>query len=298
LIVGVNDNTFTDKSSYEEVLVALKSAGNTVQLVVQAAEAGKEKEKNRKSLLSVFGGKSSKEKDIAGASASASSPAAAATSSTETQSRPLSGSISGGAPATRSVTLKREENAGLGMQLRMEAKHVGEIADVIPDSPAAKAGVLAGDRIVEINGASVAGQTIDFLISHLKSNGSEVHLLLVSPVRKSLRQSVKQLFGVGGKSSNALASSEASSQEASTAGAASASSTPAPASAAPASAQPAASAAGSKTDVEQEVSQLRFRLAEAEMGRAAGEKRIQALTSELNDALQEIARLRAAGSNQ
>ncbi len=73
------------------------------------------------------------------------------------------------APPTvaRDRRASRDGFAGIGITLDIHETDV-RIASVLPDTPAASAGLLAGDRIVTIDGVAVAGLTPDDIRSHLR----------------------------------------------------------------------------------------------------------------------------------
>jgi C-terminal processing protease CtpA/Prc len=289
LITGVDGSVFDEKSPYDDVLAALKAAGPQVVLTVSDSA----KVTKRRSFLGLFGKKDKKDKED---------------KEDKEEARAKSGSVSAGAaPASnvRTVVLKREPGAGLGMQLQMDS--VGDIFEVVSDSPAAKAGVKANERILQVNGVSLEGKTVEDLVAALKQPGDVTLVLQNAPgVVRSNSRGIKGFFGLGkssDKSSAANPSSPATGNLSAipepAAVSAVAVAAPVAAAAAPAAAVAApgpASSGAEESELQKEVAQLRYRLADAEMGRAAGEKRIQALTTELNDALAEIARLRGANS--
>jgi carboxyl-terminal processing protease len=69
---------------------------------------------------------------------------------------------------------------GIGAEIGVKDGAIVVIAP-LPDSPAEKAGVLAGDRILTIDGVGTTGLTIDAAVSKIRGPaGSKVSLLLVS----------------------------------------------------------------------------------------------------------------------
>jgi len=72
----------------------------------------------------------------------------------------------------------RGEFGGLGIQVTMKDGYVEVIAP-IDDTPAARAGLEAGDLITEINGESVLGLTLDEAVDRLKGKvGTEVTITI------------------------------------------------------------------------------------------------------------------------
>jgi len=71
------------------------------------------------------------------------------------------------AEALRAVTMKnRGEYVGIGASVRMEDGWV-TIVTPLDDSPAYEAGILAGDRVVAVNGESTMGKSLDEVIDLL-----------------------------------------------------------------------------------------------------------------------------------
>ena len=194
------------------------------------------------------------------------------------------GRSSSGEIGNKTVVLKRGSN-GLGLRLHTEGSRLGIVSEVLSNSPASHAHVAVGDKILEINGSSVEGKSGDQLLTELK-DGAEVTLLLQpTSARRSSRFSLK-IIGLGGSKGDKASQNNASPAVVSAAPAASASSPPADTAEVPAA----------EADSQKEVQQLRFRVADLELSKAASEKRVQTLTSELNEALEEINRLRAAAA--
>jgi carboxyl-terminal processing protease len=76
----------------------------------------------------------------------------------------------------------RDGFAGIGVTLDIRESDV-RIASVLPDTPAAIAGLQAGDRIVELDGVSIAGLTPDDIRRHLR--GAERTLVQIAIARNS-----------------------------------------------------------------------------------------------------------------
>ncbi|CAB1444672.1 unnamed protein product [Pleuronectes platessa] len=79
----------------------------------------------------------------------------------------------------RLCVIQRASN-GYGFNLHSERARPGQyIRAVDEDSPAERAGVLAKDRIVQVNGMMVEGKTHSQVVAAIKAGGSETRLLLV-----------------------------------------------------------------------------------------------------------------------
>ncbi|KAG7243707.1 hypothetical protein INR49_011264 [Caranx melampygus] len=81
----------------------------------------------------------------------------------------------------RLCVIQRGSN-GYGFNLHSERARPGQyIRAVDEDSPAERAGLLAKDRIVQVNGMSVEGKTHSQVVAAIKAGGSETRLLVVDP---------------------------------------------------------------------------------------------------------------------
>ncbi|XP_034449962.1 Na(+)/H(+) exchange regulatory cofactor NHE-RF1-like isoform X1 [Hippoglossus hippoglossus] len=79
----------------------------------------------------------------------------------------------------RLCVIRRGSN-GYGFNLHSERARPGQyIRAVDEDSPAERAGVLAQDRIVQVNGMLVEGKTHAQVVAAIKAGGNETRLLLV-----------------------------------------------------------------------------------------------------------------------
>jgi len=82
-------------------------------------------------------------------------------------------------PAFRSSV--ESEFGGIGIQVTVEGGYLRVISPLV-GTPAYRAGVVAGDRIVEIDGKPTAGMTIDQAIRRLKGEvGTKVTLTILHP---------------------------------------------------------------------------------------------------------------------
>ncbi|XP_071330187.1 Na(+)/H(+) exchange regulatory cofactor NHE-RF1 [Trachinotus anak] len=81
----------------------------------------------------------------------------------------------------RLCVIQRGSN-GYGFNLHSERARPGQyIRAVDEDSPAERAGLLAKDRIVQVNGVSVEGKTHSQVVAAIKAGGNETRLLVVDP---------------------------------------------------------------------------------------------------------------------
>uniref|UniRef100_A0A3B4WBK5 Na(+)/H(+) exchange regulatory cofactor NHE-RF n=1 Tax=Seriola lalandi dorsalis TaxID=1841481 RepID=A0A3B4WBK5_SERLL len=84
-------------------------------------------------------------------------------------------------PRPRLCVIQRGSN-GYGFNLHSERARPGQyIRAVDEDSPAERAGLLAKDRIIQVNGVSVEGKTHSQVVAAIKAGGSETRLLVVDP---------------------------------------------------------------------------------------------------------------------
>lgn len=80
---------------------------------------------------------------------------------------------------------------GVGIQIGTDKSNRVIVIAPLDDTPAARAGVLPGDEIAEIDGVSTKGLTVDEAAKNIKGpKGSEVELTLVS---KGVRRKVKMM---------------------------------------------------------------------------------------------------------
>jgi carboxyl-terminal processing protease len=75
----------------------------------------------------------------------------------------------------------QEWNAGVGLALGIEGNAI-TILEVLPDTPAAKAGITAGQRIMEIDGIGTGLMTIEQCVKLIRGPvGTTVKLKLKDP---------------------------------------------------------------------------------------------------------------------
>jgi carboxyl-terminal processing protease len=85
---------------------------------------------------------------------------------------------------TRFKTTVENEFSGIGIQLASDRRQLTIFSPLV-GSPAYRAGLLAGDRIVEIEDQSTEGMRIEEAVSRLKgAPGSEVKLTVIHPGRR------------------------------------------------------------------------------------------------------------------
>jgi carboxyl-terminal processing protease len=99
------------------------------------------------------------------------------------------------------------EFGGVGMELSMKDEHVTVVAP-IDDTPAARAGVVAGDRLTHVDGQSVAGLSLTQVVSRIRGRaGTSVALILVRAdganqtrnVTLTLRRDIIRVVAVKGR---------------------------------------------------------------------------------------------------
>ena len=84
------------------------------------------------------------------------------------------------AEETRSMSIQnRGEFGGLGIEVTME-NGVVKVVSPIDDTPASRAGIQAGDLIVEIDGKQVMGMTLNEAVEKMRGRvGSDILLTIV-----------------------------------------------------------------------------------------------------------------------
>ncbi|XP_012658646.1 Na(+)/H(+) exchange regulatory cofactor NHE-RF1 [Otolemur garnettii] len=93
----------------------------------------------------------------------------------------MSSDAAAGAPLPRLCCLEKGPN-GYGFHLHGEKGKVGQFIRLVePGSPAEKAGLLAGDRLVEVNGENVEKETHQQVVSRIRAALNAVRLLVVDP---------------------------------------------------------------------------------------------------------------------
>ncbi|KAM8999033.1 Na(+)/H(+) exchange regulatory cofactor NHE-RF1 isoform X2 [Sarcophilus harrisii] len=86
-----------------------------------------------------------------------------------------------GSPLPRLCNLEKGPN-GYGFHLHGEKGKVGQFIRLVePGSPAEKAGLLAGDRLVEVNGENVEQESHQQVVSRIRAALNSVRLLVVDP---------------------------------------------------------------------------------------------------------------------
>ncbi|XP_047402847.1 Na(+)/H(+) exchange regulatory cofactor NHE-RF1 isoform X1 [Sciurus carolinensis] len=93
----------------------------------------------------------------------------------------MSTDAAAGAPLPRLCCLEKGPN-GYGFHLHGEKGKAGQFIRLVePGSPAEKAGLLAGDRLVEVNGENVEKETHQQVVSRIRAALNAVRLLVVDP---------------------------------------------------------------------------------------------------------------------
>ncbi|CAA7612656.1 S41 family peptidase [Magnetospirillum sp. UT-4] len=95
------------------------------------------------------------------------------------------------------------EFGGVGMELTMKDDHVTVVAP-IDDTPAARAGIMAGDRITLVDGQTVQGQSLSQVVARIRGKvGTRVTLMLARPDGKPrevvLRREIIHVSAVRGR---------------------------------------------------------------------------------------------------
>lgn len=103
---------------------------------------------------------------------------------------------------TQSMSIQNKgEFGGLGIEVTMENGLV-KVVSPIDDTPAARAGVMAGDMIVEINGEQVMGMQLSDAVSKMRGKvGTEIILTIVreeakEPLKVKLTRDIIQIKSV------------------------------------------------------------------------------------------------------
>ncbi|XP_062937015.1 Na(+)/H(+) exchange regulatory cofactor NHE-RF1 [Cynocephalus volans] len=93
----------------------------------------------------------------------------------------MSADVAAEAPLPRLCCLEKGPN-GYGFHLHGEKGKAGQYIRLVePGSPAEKAGLLAGDRLVEVNGENVEKETHQQVVSRIRAALNAVRLLVVDP---------------------------------------------------------------------------------------------------------------------
>ncbi|KAK2500348.1 hypothetical protein MC885_007264 [Smutsia gigantea] len=93
----------------------------------------------------------------------------------------MSSDAEAGAPLPLLCCLEKGPN-GYGFHLHGEKGKMGQFIRLVrPDSPVEKAGLLAGDQLVEVNGENMENETHWHVISRIRAALSAVRLLVVDP---------------------------------------------------------------------------------------------------------------------
>ncbi|KAK3530262.1 hypothetical protein QTP86_022408, partial [Hemibagrus guttatus] len=81
----------------------------------------------------------------------------------------------------------RKDEQGFGFNLHCDKQRVGQfIRSVDPDSPAHRAGLQPGDRLVQVNGRSIEGLRHSEVVKIIRGGGEQTRLLVVDPETDAL----------------------------------------------------------------------------------------------------------------
>ncbi|CAD5228076.1 unnamed protein product [Bursaphelenchus okinawaensis] len=104
---------------------------------------------------------------------------------------------------TRRLTIRREPNVGLGLSIAGGIESTPFIdndtglfvSKLTPGAPAEKAGLLVGDKLLEINGTSMVNQRHDIAVQCVQQNSNVVELVIQRPLKRTPSQtSLHQLI--------------------------------------------------------------------------------------------------------
>lgn len=74
----------------------------------------------------------------------------------------------------------QKESSGYGFHLHGEKGKIGQFIRLVePDTPASKAGLLAGDRLVFVNGESVEGESHQQVVGRIRATSGALELIVV-----------------------------------------------------------------------------------------------------------------------
>ena len=83
---------------------------------------------------------------------------------------------------------------GFGFNLHAEKGKSGQyIGKIDEGSPAEKAGLMKGDRIVEVNGTNISNENHNQVVSRIKAGGDETRLLVVNAETETLYKQQKKV---------------------------------------------------------------------------------------------------------
>lgn len=78
---------------------------------------------------------------------------------------------------------------GVGMQLGMNEQHKVVVISPIEGAPAFRAGILPGDEIIEVNGSSVSGQSLDEVVKQIRGpKDTQVSVTLLRDAQRLIKQ--------------------------------------------------------------------------------------------------------------
>lgn len=94
--------------------------------------------------------------------------------------------------APRLICMKRCEG-GYGFNLHGEKHRSGQTISAVDDnSEAQKAGLRVGDKVIEVNGANVEGETHNDVVKRIKGNPEEVTMLVIDHITEAYLKHTKR----------------------------------------------------------------------------------------------------------
>lgn len=87
------------------------------------------------------------------------------------------------------LCLLEKTSSGYGFHLHGEKGKMGQFIRLVePDTPASVAGLLAGDRLVFVNGESVEGESHQQVVARIRATIGALELIVVDPATAELLQ--------------------------------------------------------------------------------------------------------------
>ncbi|XP_039255581.1 Na(+)/H(+) exchange regulatory cofactor NHE-RF1-like [Styela clava] len=183
-IVCVNGHN-VEKESHQEVVKRIRERDNETEMLVVDEEAEKYyEEKGIPITLDLLSNGTSEQKEVEtqqSDSSSVSQESSKAVENNVATNNVTETKTSAGATELRPRLCKLQKgDSGYGFNLHSEKGKPGRyVRSVDPDSPAANAGMKAGDRIIEVNGTNMEFDKHAKLVTAVKESGDSVNLLVV-----------------------------------------------------------------------------------------------------------------------